>query len=344
MTPRDNCLANLNHTGAPRPGITFGNGEGRINDMLGAAPRAPKPDLKRWVEDGREYYEDEWGNLWTRMVDGCQKGEVHTAVLESWDDLHKLDPPDYSDMALYEDMRETFAKPTDKFKVAHIGGWVFDNARYLRKLENYLLDMALYPDELKQIHSIVADVYEHKIRGAATTGADAIMIGEDMGTQNGLLFSPDMFREFFKEEYTRLMGLAHEHGMKVLFHSCGQNWDIIGDLIDCGVDCFQFDQPAVYDMPALAETFRARKVALWSPVDIQKVLPTGNRAYIESETRRMLETFKGCLITKDYPDLAGIDVRPEWDQWAYDVIADFSNQHDILNNPHDRSAVERKAF
>ncbi|MBT3192344.1 MAG: hypothetical protein HN341_07290 [Verrucomicrobia bacterium] len=321
MTPRDIVLANLNHTGAPRPGMTF-DGD-RVNDMLGVGIGASQNyTRKRWTEGDKEYYDDEWGNLWVRFVGGCANGEVVTAALPSWDGLDALKMPDYEDSSRYESMKETFAQPTDKFKLAHIGGWIFDNARYLRTMEVYFMDMAMYPDELKQLHSKVAKVYEAKIHGAGSAGADGIMIGEDMGTQTGLLFSPDMFREFFKEEYTRLIDLAHEFDMKVLMHSCGMNWEIIDDLIDCGIDCFQFDQPALYDMPALAATLRERKVALWSPTDIQRVLPTGDREFIESETRRMLDTFEGCLITKNYPDLPGIGVKPEWDMWAYNVIAE----------------------
>ena len=93
----------------------------------------------------------------------------------------------------------------ERYKVAGIGGWVFDNARYLRKLEVYLLDMALYPDELRVLHEKVAPVYEQLIMAAAMAGAEAIYIGEDMGTQSGLLFSPEMFRDYFKPMYGRLM-------------------------------------------------------------------------------------------------------------------------------------------
>ena len=85
--------------------------------------------------------------------------------------------------------------------------------------------------------------------------------------------------------YTRLLGIAHDYGMKVLMHSCGQNWAIVPDLLDAGVDVFQFDQPALYDMPKLAALLRERKAALWSPVDIQKILPTGDRAIIEAGAR-----------------------------------------------------------
>jgi hypothetical protein len=55
-------------------------------------------------------------------------------------------------------------------------------------------------------------------------------------------------------------------------------------------------------------------------VDIQKILPTGDRALIEAGAREMVDIFAGGLICKNYLDLAGIGVRPEWDQWAYEAI------------------------
>ena len=85
---------------------------------------------------------------------------------------------------------------------------------------------------------------------------------------------------------------------------------------------FQFDQPALYDMPALAALLRERKAALWSPVDIQQIMPSGDRALIEDGAREMYYTFEGGLICKNYPDLHGIGVQQEWDTWAYRAICE----------------------
>jgi uroporphyrinogen decarboxylase len=324
MKSRDIVLANLDHTGAPRPAVTFDNG--RMNDMVSAwAGPPPGYTQKRWKEGNREFYDDIWGNLWVRMDEGPVKGEIHTPAITDWSQLKDFKAPVYDVDKAADTMRAGFAKDTtgEKYKVAGIGGWIFDNARYLRKLEVYLLDMALYPDELKIVHDKVAVMYEQLIRAAIKAGADAIMIGEDMGTQTGLLFSPAMFQDFFKPMYARLMGMAREKGLKVLEHSCGQNRAILDDLIDCGVSAFQFDQPTVYDMDDLSSLFRRRKVALWSPIDIQKILPTGDRDYIRSEAKRMCKIFDGCLIVKNYPDLPGIGVKPEWDQWGYEAVLEY---------------------
>jgi uroporphyrinogen decarboxylase len=318
MNSREIILANINHENPPRCGLTFDRG--RANDMLGCGLDLEGYKQKRWVEGPLEYYDDEWGNLWVRMREGSVKGEVFKPAIEDWSQLDELEVPDYSDPRCAERMRATFGQPTTKFKLAHIGGWIFDNARYLRKMEVYFADMALYPEEVDHMHRLVGAVYESKIHLAGQAGADGIMIGEDMGTQTGLLFSPAMFRTYFYDLYRRLLSIAHEYGMKVLMHSCGQNGSIVPDLLDVGVDVFQFDQPALYDMPRLAQLLRERKAALWSPVDIQQILPTGDRAKIEAGANEMYEVFEGGLICKNYPDLPGIGVEPEWDMWAYNAI------------------------
>jgi uroporphyrinogen-III decarboxylase len=210
--------------------------------------------------------------------------------------------------------------------MAVMGGWIFDNARYIRDMGVYFLDMALNPDQLNRLHKIIAEVYEQKIHLAGLSGADGIFLAEDLGTQTGLLFSPKMFRYFFKTEYARLFSIAHDYGLKVIMHSCGKNWTILPDLLEIGVDVFQFDQPTVYNMPELSDLLKKHKAALFSPIDIQKILPTGDRSIIEQGAIEMYEIFKGGLIFKNYLDLPGIGVKEEWDDWGYYTICELIGQ------------------
>ena len=331
LTAREIGLGNIDHTPVPRPGLHFDRG--RRTDLCSVWAGPPEGYVqRRWQEGPKEYYDDAWGNIWVRMIDGSQKGEIHRPIMEDWSGLAAFRPPVYDVEKTAARLRTGFeecrARDADRgeerLRVAAIGGWIFDNARYLRKLEVYLMDLALYPEELRILHTHVAGVYEALIHAAGKAAADAIMIGEDMGTQTGLLFSPTMFRDFFKPDYTRLMGIAHEYGMRVLMHSCGSNREILDDLIDCGVNAFQFDQPTVYDMDELAALFRRRRVALYSPTDIQKILPTGDRDFIRKETLRMCRVFYGCLIAKNYPDLHGIGVTEESDDWAYEAVLEYA--------------------
>ena len=91
--------------------------------------------------------------------------------------------------------------------------------------------------------------------------------------------------------------------MKVIMHSCGKNDEIIEPLLKAGVNCFQFDQPDVYDYKWLKAMLDKYNAALWSPIDIQKILPTGNKELICAAIDRMFKTFGGGLIFGQYGDI-----------------------------------------
>ena len=319
MTPREIIYANLEHQGPDRPGMDF-SGD-RLNDFrwAGLSPSLTYQP-KIWVEGNMEYSVDEWGNVWRRIVGMSQSGEIFTPALADWGSLDKLQLPDYDDPRRYEGMRQAFAQPTDRFKLVFLPGWVFASSRYLRKMEIYFMDLVEYREEIDRLHALVTGLFERTIRLCGDAGAEGIIFCEDLGVQDRVLIGPAMWRDVFKPHYQRLTAAAHESGMKVFMHSCGYNWELIDDLVDAGIDCFQFDQPAAYDLPALAAKFKQHKVALFSPVDIQQVMPTGDRAYIEAEAERLVKTFNGFLIAKNYGDLHGIGVQEEWDMWAYRAV------------------------
>ncbi len=322
MTPREIVLANITWDDPPRPAFNF-TGGGRRNDFVGGGVgKSPDWQPRRWIEDGREYYDDEWGNLWVRLVGGPTSGEVHTPAITDFAQLDSYRPPDFSDDRRYEPLRETFSHPTDRFRLAFVPGWVFATSRYLRKMETYFPDLIENRAQIDRLHEIVTDAFATAIDRIGACGADGIFFCEDLGVQDRPLIGPEMWRDVFKPRYRRLTGVAHDHGMKVLQHSCGYNWALIDDLADAGIDCFQFDQPHAYDMAALAAKLRELGCGLWSPVDIQQVLPTGDRERIEAEARRMVELFGGGLICKNYPDLPSIGVEPQWDAWAYEALCD----------------------
>lgn len=87
----------------------------------------------------------------------------------------------------------------------------------------------------------------------------------------------------------------------------------------------QFDQPALHGIASVAEKLGGR-VAFWTPVDIQRTLQTGDRELIRAEARLLCEKlggFGGGFIAKNYGDLPGVGVDPEWDQWAYEAFVEF---------------------
>jgi hypothetical protein len=320
MTSREVIRRHLEFACPDRIGLSFG--EGRADDFcqVGLDP-APHWRERRWTEGRQEFYTDEWGNIWFRMADMGKGGEIYRPALAEWDQLREYRLPDMAAPERYRTAQETFAAEQRRYRLGFLPGFPFAICRYLRKIENYFKDLLLERERVDELNDRVAALLEAMIARYAEAGADGVLFCEDWGTQERLLVSPSMWREIFKPLFRRLCAAAHKRGLHVLMHSCGCVRDILGDLAEIGVNCMQFDQPALYGLDSLAARLQGLKLCLFSPVDIQRVLPSGDRARIVAEARRMAELFngrQGGFIATTYGDLKGIGVRPEWERWAYD--------------------------
>ncbi|MDH7571055.1 MAG: uroporphyrinogen decarboxylase family protein [Armatimonadota bacterium] len=320
MTPREVIIRNLEGTGPARIGMAFSGG--RRNDFRSASVGpSERWTQRRWVEGNVEYYDDEWGNVWHRLVHMGKGGEIYRPALQEWSMLDDYQLPDLANPRRYQRAAEIFAAETERYRLGNLPGFPFAICRYLRKMEVYFADLILERQRIDQLHERVTDLLAEMIHRWADAGADGIFFCEDWGVQDHLLVRPAMWRDIFKPLFARLCATAHARGMHVLMHSCGYLWDIIDDLAEVGVNALQFDQPSLYGLERLAARFRQCRLCLFSPVDIQKVLPTGDRALIERTARQMIQLFEGQFIAKNYGDLHGIGVDPQWDDWAYQVFA-----------------------
>ena len=275
----------------------------------------PDPDHRAtgWeeVESGHWERTDEWGNLWRRLEDRS-KGEVVRGAVEEWDQLDDLELPDYDLAERYDSVREVFSANPDQFKIAGLGGFPFNIARKMRRLDAFLMDVLTEPEKVKRLLGLVEEQLHHAIRHYGEAGADAVMFCEDWGTQEQLLVRLETWREMFKPGFVRLCETAHERDMFVFMHSCGKISEAMDDMVEAGIDLFQFDQPTLHGIDWLADHFDQR-ASFWCPVDIQRTLQTQDPALIEAEARKMVEELGrngGGFVAGRYPDDASIGLDP----------------------------------
>jgi len=65
---------------------------------------------------------------------------------------------------------------------------------------------------------------------------DELLWWDDMAYRNGLLFSKAMWREILMPYQKRYIDWAHAHGVKAHLHCCGNVTELLGDLIELGID------------------------------------------------------------------------------------------------------------
>lgn len=116
--------------------------------------------------------------------------------------------------------------------------------------------------------------------------ADILRPHDDYGTQISLLFSTDMFKEFFAENTKKLTALAHKYGAFYQQHSCGAVHDFIPLFIDCGVDVLEPIQKVKGLEPERLVSEFGGKIAFHGGIDTQGVLPLGTPDEVRNETKK----------------------------------------------------------
>lgn len=80
---------------------------------------------------------------------------------------------------------------------------------------------------------------------------DILSIAHDFGDNRGVTIGAPLWREIYKDAYKKLFDGWHRlTNMKVNLHSCGSIRDIMGDLIECGVDVLNPVQTSAARMEA----------------------------------------------------------------------------------------------
>lgn len=273
-----------------------------------------------WIQVGSGKWErtDEWDNVWQR-VDGTSKGEVVRGVLSDVSEIAGYELLDYSRTEDYQCVIDTRAEAPDRWLIGEMPGFTFNIARKLFKLEDYLVALMLEREQIKVLHDKIDVVLEQMIRNYAAAGADCIFFLEDWGTQTQLFIRPELWYEEFFGRFEKLCGIAHQCGIKVFMHSCGQIGAIVAGLIKAGVDILQFDQPDLHGIDQLAKYQEEGRVTFWCPVDIQKTLQSRDETVIRSKAREMLDKLwkgRGGFIAGYYADNASIGLEPKWQDYA----------------------------
>lgn len=258
-----------------------------------------------WYMDGNVDAEDR-----TLTADGCFKDAEE---LEDLDFFEWPDPADYIDVE--ECRRRVEAAPEDKVTLGMLWSAHFQDTCAAFGMETALMNMIANPEIYEAVDAKIMEFYlkANEIFFEATKGKlDAVLIGNDMGSQRGLMLSPDMVRRFIIPGCKRLVEQAHSYGVKVIYHSCGSIVDIIPDLIEAGVDIIHPIQALAAGMEPmnLKEKFEG-KVSFCGGVDTQDLLVHGSPEDVRSKVKELREIFPTGLIISPSHEAVMPDVPPE---------------------------------
>jgi uroporphyrinogen decarboxylase len=251
---------------------------------------APIDTIRVMTENAE--WTDEWGTHWAHVIGGVGATPIGVPLVD-WSQLDAYLAHGIPDPSLPARMEAAIPAlqlhGATKYCDGRTNMVLFERLHCLHGMENTLEDLYAAPRETERILDALTEYYLEIIRAWGRLGnVDALYATDDWGTQTSLMISPEMWRRFFAGRYRRLCDEAHRQGIALVFHSCGNVFDIIGDLIDAGVDVINPLQPEAMDLRLVAREFGG-KVAFWGGLSDQAIA-VQTPAQVRDEVRRAIDT------------------------------------------------------
>jgi uroporphyrinogen decarboxylase len=233
-------------------------------------PLADTAALADWV-GGERYWQDE-----------------ESGPIQSWADFEAYPWPKAGDLPLIALQYVNAVLPEGMKICVHLPT-VFENAMYVMGLQSLCYALHDQADLVEAICQRLGEIVTAVAAQVVTwDNVGMLLQGDDLGFHSGTLVSPDVIRRYVLPHHRRTAEIAHGAGKLSAFHSCGNVYKLMDDLIDdVGIDAKHSFEDKI--MP-VEEVYRrwGDRVAILGGVDMD-LLGRGTEEEVRARTREILE-------------------------------------------------------
>ncbi len=243
-----------------------------------------------------ETYTTEWGITWKKFPYITKFGtgyytEIVGFPLASDEYFNSFKTPDIDnlDYSSGKKIIEKFGK--DYSICCDLQCSLFEGYKYLRGISKAFEDLLTAPEKVSFIIDKLIDYHSKIGLQLIDMGADIIWLGDDLGSQNTMLMSPEIFRKVIKPKMAKIIDIFKNRNknIKIAFHTDGFVIPVIDDLIEVGVEILNPIQPESMNPVEIKKRWN-KKLCLWGSVSVQSVLPFGSREEVEKNIKERLKT------------------------------------------------------
>lgn len=255
-----------------------------------------------------QFRKDRNGTWWWNETAKCPPGEIYFDVPPTQNSSYFSadEQPSPNDFNPPHEIPEELLKQLEAD-----AKWLYDNTNYAIACGEYIFDLQIKPGGLtnwwmrmvtepnavhdfldKAVDAAIANIKQ--LEQAIGKYCAFMGIADDIGDQNGITIGPDLWRRIYKPHYKRLFSEWHKiSGMKINLHSCGSNFDIMDDLIECGVDIYNPVQISSANMdPAVLKAKWGNKIIFYGGIYDATLFPnTMDQHEVYEAVKRNIEVF-----------------------------------------------------
>jgi len=267
---------------------------------------------KEYVRTFGKYYDFDISRNCTVDVWGVYRGQgsdktshlfrtVHPlGRIESMEELLSYPFPKVDESRL--DMIAGEAASIKKSGLATVGSvqcTIWETAWYLRGMSELLMDMVDEDEKAVYLLNKITEIAIERVKITAKAGVDILYLGDDVGTQRGLLMSEDMYTGWLKPLLKKVIDAARNINpdIIIIYHTCGYVKELIPHLIDAGIDVLNPVQPETMEFEEIHAAY-GDKLSFCGTIGIQTTMAFGKVVDVREAVHKNLRIAgaKGGLL------------------------------------------------
>jgi len=242
-------------------------------------------------------FTDEWGIGYKRV------GYYDEMIFHPLADLNKIDQYQFPDPwapGRFDQAKKILQKNHLQLAtMGFLGSTNFEPSWYLVGLEKFLIEFFQENPIIEYILDQTLHFYQAIGQQMISLGVDIIMCGDDVGTQQGMMISPQVWRKRLKPRLDQLFRTFKQSNPNIIivYHSDGNIEPIIPDLIELGLDVLNPIQPKCMDPIEIKRKY-GDHLAFFGTIDEQETLPFLNEEEVRNEVKTRIQTvgYNGGLL------------------------------------------------
>jgi uroporphyrinogen decarboxylase len=293
-------VTQMAHTGADVEAILG-------TDVTNVGPFSPAcAGLARDVghEEGHDRLIDEFGIGWQMPLAGGHYYDLYhspLATAETPADVEKYPWPDPLDAARYADLKQRVdhAVVTEEkgVVIGRMSSGMWEHAMWMTGYEKFFMDMVLNRPLVEAIMEKILEIkmaYWGRVLELVDEHVLVISCADDLGSQNGLLVSLDLYKEMIWPYHKRLFEFIKSKAkteVYIFFHNDGAIYETLPLLIAAGIDIinpWQVNCAGMGDTKKFKREF-GKDLTVWGGTCSAPTLEFGTPAEVRDETRRHVD-------------------------------------------------------
>lgn len=240
--------------------------------------------LLGYADDGYPVYQSPLKDIFKETPRSFQ---MLKPALEDIEDVVGYETADLSVATTH--LLDFYKRNTDFFLMCQINGPV-SGLDWCLGMEDYMCYCMTDPDLVAELADKIMEFEFGRAKLFLERGADAILIGDDIAFNTGLLLPPETMRKVAYPFYRKTIRKIKTYkDVPVILHSDGYLYEAIPDIIACGFDAIQSIQPSAgMDIGKIKKEY-GDQLCLIGNVDLNYLLPFGTPEDVDKEVKELVQ-------------------------------------------------------